>query len=193
MSVTTSATDIELMQRVSNFDSKALEALYNRYSPLLYTLIKKIVGDQKDAEEILSDVFTIIWKKASKFDLQSGAVYTWIVTLARNKAVDHIKRSRNEMQEYSESYEDNYIIPFISPQIDPLDLETAMKVKDGVEVALNNLTDAQQYVIYQAYYEGLQQEEIAARLNIPVATVKIKVKNALLNLRDNLVKGNDNG
>ena len=71
MSVITSSTDSDLIQRVSGNDSKALEALYNRYSPLLYTLIKKIVVDEETAREVLSDVFVIIWRKIDFFDFYS--------------------------------------------------------------------------------------------------------------------------
>ena len=191
MSVITSSTDSELMQRVSGNDSKALEALYNRYSPLLYTLIKKIVIEDETAKEVLSDVFVIIWRKIDYFDLQTNDVYTWLVTLARNKAVDTLRRSKNpsEAEIYNDEYENENIVPPLSSSIDPLDLKTAMNLKDSIEAALNKLTDAQQFVIYLAYYEGLTEKEIAARLNIPVPTVKSKIKIALCNLKDNLIKG----
>jgi len=188
------STDIELMQRVVAYDSKALEALYNRYSPILYTLIKKIVTDQNAAEEVLSDVFVIIWRKANLFDFSTGNVYTWVITLTRNKAVDFFKRYQNssEVKPYDEAYENKFILPKLSHTIDQLDIKTALHIKENVESALNRLTDAQQYVIYLGYYEGLTQKEIAERLNIPLPTVKSKIKIALSNLKENLVKGNDN-
>src|ERR1035437_9824647 len=112
MPVITPSTDSELFQRVSGNDSKALEALYNRYSPLLYTLIKKIVVDETIAKEVLSDVFVIIWRKIDYFDLQTNDVYTWLVTLTRNKAVDTLRRSKNpsEMERYTDDYENENII-----------------------------------------------------------------------------------
>jgi RNA polymerase sigma-70 factor (ECF subfamily) len=190
MSVNTTSTDSELMQRVHMNDSKALEALYNRYSPLLYTLIKKIVADEEVAKDVLSDVFVIIWRKIDLFDFNLNNVYTWIVTLTRNKAIDTIRRDRNssEMETYNDEYENTNIIPKLSPTSDPLDIEIATNIKDGIEAALNNLTGAQQFVINLAYYEGLTQKEIAERLKIPVPTVKSKIKIALSNLKDNLIK-----
>ena len=190
MSVNTTSTDIELMQRVHVNDSKALEALYNRYSPLLYTLIKKIVTDEDVAKDVLSDVFVIIWRKIDLFDFNSNNAYTWIVTITRNKAVDTIRRARNssEMEPYNDEYENTEIIPKLSQTFDPLDLETANNIKDGIEAALNKLTDAQKFVINLAYYEGLTQKDIAERLKIPVPTVKSKIKIALSNLKDNLIK-----
>lgn len=186
------STDIELMQRVASNDSKALEALYNRYSSLLYTIIKKIVNNEKIAEEVLSDVFVIIWRKINLFNFSTADVYAWLITLSRNKAVDALKRSKEEeLAEYTEEYENRYIIPNLSEEIEPLDIKTALNLKEKVELALKKLTDAQQYVLYLAYYEGLTQSEIAARLHIPLPTVKSKIKLSLSNLRDNLIKGEE--
>lgn len=191
MTVNTATTDIELMQRVASNDSKALEALYNRYSSLLYTLVKKMVTDENLAEEVLTDVFVIIWRKVNLFDFKTSNVYTWLVTLARNKAADSARRSRGggDLPNYTDEFENKYILPRLSPVIDPLDIKTALGIKSNIEGALNKLTDAQQYVIYLAYYEGLTQKEIAAKLNIPVPTIKSKIKIALNNLKDYLIKG----
>lgn len=191
MATNQSYTDMELLQRVANYDSKALEALYNRYSPIIFTLVKKIVPDPALAEEVLMEIFVIIWRKVNYFDFKSGSPYTWLITLARNKALDTVKRRANptDFEEYSDAYEDFYIVPQLSQSIDVLDLQTALEVRGKVEKALNQLTDAQQYVIYLGYYEGLDESEIAERLKIPVQTVKSKLKLALTNLKDNLIKG----
>jgi RNA polymerase sigma-70 factor (ECF subfamily) len=179
------------MQRVASFDSKALEALYDRYSPLLFTLVKKIVSDEKLAEEVLSEIFAIIWQKIHLFDFKSGDVYTWLILLSRNKATDTLKRQNggDVFGKYDDEYENNFIIPHLSPVIDVVDIQTALSIKDSFEAALNKLTDAQQYVIYLAFYEGLTQKEIATKLNIPLQTVKSKIIIALKNLRENLIKG----
>ena len=191
MRLNADSPDIDVMKRVAAYDSKALEILYDRYSPLLYTLIKKIAVEKSLAEEILTEIFVIIWRRIELFDIYSGNVYTWLVTLARNKAVDTVRRKNEnlEMPEYTNDYEINFILPRLSKQIDPLDLATTNAIKDSFEVALNNLTDAQQYVIYLAYYEGLTQTEISEKLNIPYATVKSKIKIASANLREYLLKG----
>ena len=191
MRLNADSPDIDVMKRVAAYDSKALEILYDRYSPLLYTLIKKIAVEKSLAEEILTEIFVIIWRRIELFDIYSGNVYTWLVTLARNKAVDTIRRKNEnvEMPEYTDDYEIDFILPKLSKQIDPLDLTTTNAIKDSFEIALNKLTDAQQYVIYLAYYEGLTQIEISEKLNIPYATVKSKIKIASANLREYLLKG----
>lgn len=187
-------SDAELMKKVKASDSRALETLYNRYAPILYTLVKKIVGDQTASEETLIDVFAIIWQKSHYYDERSSNVYCWLLTLARNKAIDTLRRKRDPQlarEEYNDDYEDFYIIPRLSPEIDELDLRTATSIKKNIEDALHKLTDAQQYVIYLAYYEGLTQSEISAKLKIPIQTVKSKVKIALANLKENLLKGGE--
>lgn len=191
MATTSAASDLEIMKKVASYDSKALEALYNRYSTILYTLIKTIVSDQKLAEEILSDVFVIIWRKVNHFNFEKGNVYTWLITLARNKAVDTIrmKRSGVEPQPYSDEYEDKFIIPVIKSNGKSLELKDALNRTVKMQKAMEDLTDAQQYVIHLAYFEGLTESEIAAKLNIPVPTVKSKIRIALNNLKENLSKG----
>ncbi|MEO8398235.1 MAG: sigma-70 family RNA polymerase sigma factor [Ignavibacteriaceae bacterium] len=187
MTIHTTLADTELMQRVAASDSKALEILYNRYSPILYTVIKKIVSDEETVQQALADVFVIIWRKINYFDLNTNNPFSWLITLARNKAVDIVRRKRNPNNfiEYDEEYEDENIIPKLSSNMDPLDLKTALSKRKNFEEALNKLTDAQQYVIYLAFYEGYTEKEIASKLNIPIATVKSKIKAALINLRDN--------
>ncbi len=187
-----SLSDIQIMSKVGEYDSKALEELYNRYSPILYSLIKKIVEDKTKAEEVLADVFVLVWKKKNSSNISDANVYTWLITLARNKAVDIRRRDENSeegMPEYNDDYEDYFIIPKLSESIDPLDLNKALSVKDNFEEALNKLTDAQKFVLILAYYEGKTQSEIAKQLNIPVATVKSKIKLSLSNLKQNLVSG----
>jgi len=189
LAINSTLTDSKLMRRVANYDSKALEILYDRYSPLLYTVIKKITGEKDLAEKVLIDVFAIIWRKIELYDFRINNPYTWLVSLARNKAVDVIRRSQNRIENinYTEEYENRFIIPKLSQTIDPLDLETAFSISGNVENALNKLTDAQQYVLYLAYYEGLTQQQISDKLNIPLQTVISKIKIASNNLRENLL------
>ena len=185
-------SDLELLGKIAKYDSRALEELYDRYSRILYTLVKKIAPNQETTDKILVDVFTIIWRKAHKFDFKSGSIYTWLVTLTRNKAIDVVRRSRSSkmnLDTYDDEYEDYFIIPTLSNEIDELDLETAMRLAPKVERALAGLTDAQKYVIHLAYYEGYSMDEIADKLTIPLETVRSKIMNSLHIFRDKLVRG----
>lgn len=199
MSTFSTLTDLELFKKVSSGDSRALEALYDRYSPVLYSLIKKIVVRDSAAEDILAEVFTIIWRKVEYFNFSGGDVYTWLIMLARNKAVDYIRRSHavDPLQDaYDDDYENNYIIPQLpavktSAPVNHLSLQKALEKRGYVENALSKLTDAQKYVIHLAFYEGYSQKAIAQKLNIPLLTIKSKLQIALNNLKDNLTNSAD--
>ncbi len=184
-------TDTQIMNKIKEYDSKALEELYDRYSPILYTLIRKIVPDQTVAEEVLADIFVILWKKSKHFELSNENLYTWLIILARNKAVDRkIRDSKlKELPEYSDDFEDEIIIPKISKSIDPVELTKVQAEKEKFEGAMNKLTEAQKYVINMAFYDGKTQGEIASELNIPLTTVKSKIQVALSNLKINFVSG----
>jgi RNA polymerase sigma-70 factor (ECF subfamily) len=178
-----SLTDAEIMLKVAGYDSKALEQLYDRYAPILYTLIKKIVTEKETAEENLSDVFVLVWRQIDQFDFKTNNVYTWLVTLARNKAIDVVNRKNGKLlPEYDEDYEKEFILPKLSPEIEPMELSEVMNKKERIEKALASLTDAQKYVLELSYYGGMDQAEIAGKLNIPTVTVKSKLQVAFGNL-----------
>jgi len=179
------------MHEISRFESRALEELYDRYSSLLFTVIKKISPDTIIAEQILVEVFVIIWRKIQKFDFNTGNVYCWLVTLARNKAVDSLRRERSTsvmLDIYDDDYEDFYVLPTFTKDMDSLDYHTAFTIKPKIEKSLSKLTDTQKYVLHLAYYEGYTIDEIADKLNVPVETVRGKVMTALHSLRDYLIR-----
>jgi len=185
----TKLTDIELIQKISNRDSKALEALYDRFSPVLYTLVKNIVNDKSKAEEVIAEIFVIIWQKSSKFDVNSDNLYLWLINFSRNKALDFIRRERALIvDDYDDEYEDNFIFPNLSAFVPPNDLEKTFNRRDKIYNAFHNLTEAQQYVLSLAYYEGLSESDIANKLNIPLLTVKSKIRVALNSVKENLDK-----
>lgn len=185
----TQLTDIELFQKISNRDSKALENLYDRYSPVLYTLVKRIVVEKELAEEILADIFVIIWQKSSMFNINSGNLFPWLINLTRNKALDIIRRDKSLInEEYTDEYEDSVIIPNLSSILPAGSLDKTFSYREKVYDAVHNLTEAQQYVLSLAYYDGLTESEIASKLNIPLLTVKSKIRVALNSVKENLAK-----
>ena len=182
-----SGSELEIMQKIFESDAQAIEALYDKYASLLYTFIKKIVKSKDKAGEALENVFLTICKKINYFDFETKNSYSWIITLAKNKAVYGLRKGENAGDRENElnEPENDFIIPHISHLSEPLDLEKALEYKDKIENALNSLTDAQQYVIYLAFYEGLTQDEIAERLKIPLQTVESKIKISLIKLNEN--------
>ena len=182
--------DLALLNKISEQDSRALEELYDRYSTILFSLIRKIVPDKRIAEIILVEVMAIVWKKSGLFDLENGSVYTWVVTLARNRAIDNIRRTRSSDKSpdvYNDEHEDFFIVPHLDKHIDSLDLKTAMNIKTKMSDSLDKLTDAQKYVLHLSYYEGYTLDEISEKLNLPLEAVREKIMSAVSNLRENLV------
>jgi len=186
-----SLTDSEIMLKIAGYDSKALEQLYDRYTPLLYTLIKRIIPDKETAEEVLSEVFVIIWRQIDQIDFKSINIYTWMVTLARNKAIDVKNRNMGKVtEEYTEDYEKEKILPKLSREIESVELEDVLEMKGKIEGAIKSLTDAQRYVMELSYYEGVDEIGIAEKLKIPSSTVKSKLQVAIGNLMKKISKPN---
>jgi RNA polymerase sigma-70 factor (ECF subfamily) len=169
-------TDSELVSKATEQDMVAFEQLYARYSPLLYSLVKKIVSEKETAEKILVEVFLILWKRVEDFEKQN--VFTSLILLARNKALDYLKRQRknSEMPEYDDDYERFNILPKLSNKIKPLKLQDAQKIKYEIGEMIKGLTDAQRYVLSLFFFEGLNEIEISLKLKIPVSTVKSKLQ-----------------
>lgn len=181
-------SDSQLIEEVGHFKSRALEELYERYSSLVYTLAKKIAPDEKSAEDIVVDVFSIVWKRAGEIDFSKNCVYTWLIAITRNKAVDLLKRSRSPeatLDYYDEDYEKEFILPHLSPQIDNYDLKHIQRNRGRIESSLHKLTDTQKYVIHLAYYEGYNINEISDKMGIPKETVRTKIYTSLKTLSDN--------
>jgi RNA polymerase sigma-70 factor (ECF subfamily) len=152
-------------------------------------LVKRIVIEKEIAEEILADIFLIIWQKSSMFDINSGNLYSWLISLTRNKALDWVRREKSLIiDEYNDEYENTFIISNVSSLILSSDLYKTFSGGEKIYSAFHNLTEAQQYVLSLAYYDGLSESEIAAKLNIPLLTVKSKIRVALNTVKDILAK-----
>ncbi len=179
-------TDGELMLQVAGFDSSALEKLYDRYSTLLFTLIKKTVSDKQLAEEILSDVFVIIWNRIDHFDFKANSVFTWLLTLTKNKTVDSLIRKKGtaSLPRYTSEYEIENILPKLSARIKPLNIDFAKSKRVELISLLETLTDSQRQMLNYSLYAGMDSEEIAEHFNLPESMVRSKFQvafNVMLN------------
>jgi len=167
---------------VADGDEDALAALYDATRRLLYGLTLRILGEAESAEEVLLDVYKQVWRKASSYDQQRGNPLAWLMTIARSRAID---RLRSEYQERR--------------RVDVLDTAREMATAGNVEEdaalsemrgvilkALESLPPEQREVIDLAYYGGLSQSEIAARLGQPLGTVKTRARLAMMKLRERL-------
>lgn len=179
----------ELVQKIKKKDPRALEEVYDRYSSLLYSLIKKIITDDKNSNEILTKVFLILWNKIDAYPEQTRNLFVWLINITRNLAIDHLRRklSPTEINDYNNEYEDKFIIPILDLKIDPLDLKTAMVIKPKLDEALNKLTDIQKQIIHLSFYEGFTVDEISEKLFIPLEKTRQLVADSVFDLRNNLL------
>jgi RNA polymerase sigma-70 factor (ECF subfamily) len=167
--------------RMARGDHDALAVLYDRHARVLYSLALRIVRLQADAEDVLQEVFAQAWRQAARYDTSRGTVIGWLVTLTRSRALDRLRRGRTGPRASGDEQRAQDV-PDMSPPID-LALVSAEQAA-ALRAALDALPEIQRVPLELAYYEGLSQSEIAARLEVPLGTIKTRVRQALLRLRD---------
>ena len=174
----------ELMNRIKARDSNALEQLYDLYNALLYGLVIPIVKKREEAEDVVQEVFLKIWEKASTFDDERGNVYSWIVTLARNRAIDRIRSKGYKSQQKVSTSISEPEFTLEADTIDPLETTIYSDRAELVNRALEQIPENQREVIEIAYYKGMTQSEIADHLDLPLGTVKTRTRLGMMKLRD---------
>lgn len=167
----------ELVDLLLQQDEKGFNYLYDNYAAAIYGIINRVVTAKEYADEIIQDVFVKIWKNITQFDPEKGRLYTWMINLARNTAIDYI-RSKGFQNEQK-----NQTIPeFVS---DSEHYATVSNIDHiGVSEVLSKLKEDWRVLIDLAYYKGYTQQEIAERLDIPIGTVKTRTRNALIELKE---------
>jgi RNA polymerase sigma-70 factor (ECF subfamily) len=177
------AFDAELMGRVRARDANALRALYDRHSSLVFGLGLRILKDQAEAEDLAQDVFLHLWRRADLFDAQRGAFLGWLVSLTRNRAIDRL-RARRTKETKTEAYEVERLADVPSKALDPNETAYAGELRNAVARALGVLPEAQRTALELAYFGGLSHSEIAEELETPLGTVKARIRQGMLRMRD---------
>lgn len=181
------ATEIaELMAGVARREPKALEELYARFSRALYNVIFAMVRRKEDAEEILCDVFHQAWEKAQSYDGSKGSVYTWLLAMSRNRAIDRLRSKGYKLQSHSDG---DFVEDLAESRgTDPLDQVMLSERAGLVRDAMERISPDQRKILEIAYFEGRSQSEIATALEIPLGTVKSRVRDGMKALQG-LLKG----
>ena len=176
--------EFELMKRIKANDAEALSELYDLYNHLLYGMILSIVKTKPEAEDVLQEVFVKIWQKADSFKPKRGNVFSWIVTLTRNGAIDRIRSKGYKTQQKASADINNPAVILETDHYDPLETTIFSDRARLVKKALNEIPAKQCKVLKIAYYRGLTQAEISDHLEIPLGTVKTRMRQGMLKLKD---------
>lgn len=173
-------TSADLLRRMAGGDTEAFGVVYDRYASRALGLIVHILGSRDGAEEILQEVFWRVWRKASSYDVSRGAVDVWVLLITRSMAIDAL-RKRARQDALTEAAR-QYTIEF--PHHDGSSAEEAAEIRDAAREAFDRLPSEQREVIGLAFYRGLSHSQIAHVRSLPLGTVKTRVRNGMLALRE---------
>ena len=168
------ASDLSLVVRVRARDESAMGALYDRYSSLVYAVALRVLGDTGAAEDVLQEIFLQLWRKPSAFDSARGSMGAWLSVIARNRAIDALRKRKPETD-----VED----VVLSVETDFADNADRGRAMDKIREALKVMASPQRSALEMAFFEGLTHSEIAQKTGEPLGTIKTRIRAGLLNLR----------
>ncbi|HEY4562295.1 MAG TPA: sigma-70 family RNA polymerase sigma factor [Thermoanaerobaculia bacterium] len=176
-------TDAALLRQVVERRPEALSALYDRYAPALLAVARRILGTPADAEEVLQEVFLHVWNHPGRYDAGRSSVSTWLMLIARSRAIDRL-RTRKVVERTHETSAQGNPVEHASPEgVENVFLQER---RERVRGEMAKLPGEQRQVLEMAFYEGLSQSEIAARAGLPLGTVKTRTLLAMKKLRSAL-------
>lgn len=175
--------DARLLAQVACGDMEAFARLYDRHATLLFSLVVRILRDAHESEDVLQEVFTNIWERAAQYRADAGKPLTWMLCLARNKAIDRLRKRQRTPTSMMAGVDSAELLMNL-----PADKDSALGSDDAalVRSALVVLSAEQRQAIELAFFGGLTHTEIAGRLGEPAGTIKARIRRGLLLMRDTL-------
>jgi len=172
----TTYSESDLIERLCLRDEKAFSYLYDNYSAALAGIIGQIIPDTETVNDTLQLVFMNIWKKINSYDPGKGRLFTWMLNIARNAAIDKIR---------SRSYKESLKNQSLPEDVYSLNNQVTLPGYDdiGLRKLVGRLKDEQKVLIELSYFQGFTHEEISRALNVPLGTVKTRIRSALIQLR----------
>ncbi|MBA2732479.1 MAG: sigma-70 family RNA polymerase sigma factor [Acidobacteria bacterium] len=175
--------DLELVHAIARGDQEAFASLFDRYNSTLLGFLIRILNSKAEAEDVLQEVFVQVWQHAARYDETRGRVFTWMVTIARSRALDRLRSLSSRESTMTKSA--NQMVQDLPNAVDE-----AIKSEEyeAIRCALDEIPEAQKHVLLLAYFEGLSHQEIAERDGIPLGTAKTRIRDGLKKLRGLLYK-----
>ncbi len=175
--------DQTLVRLIAQARSEALDELYERYGRLVFSLALNSVGNAGTAEEITQDVFLRVWQRARQYRPERGQVSTWLTTITRHRAIDQLRRRGSRPEGHSVAWAE--ISAASEPTVEgPEEVAALAMERKRVRAALAQLPDEQKHVLALAYFQGLTQSQIAETLDLPLGTVKTRIRLGMQKLRE---------
>ncbi|HFD39492.1 MAG TPA: sigma-70 family RNA polymerase sigma factor [Anaerolineae bacterium] len=177
--------DQSLIHLIIQARAEALSELYDRYGRLVFSLALNAVGDPATAEEITQDVFLRVWQRARQYRADRGQVSTWLTSITRHRAIDYLRRRGSRPEQHSVAWAE--LAPGDEPVLSgPAEAASLSFEKARVRNAVAQLPPEQRQVLALAYFQGLTQSQIAQVLDLPLGTVKTRIRLGMKKLRDTL-------
>ena len=176
------AGDEELLQRVAEGDQSAFAALYDATSPAVFGTVLRVLRDRAQSEEVTQEVYLEAWRTAARFDPARGSARTWLVTMAHRRAVDRVRAAQASAVRDERAGLRDQQRPYDSVS----EAVEQRLEREDVRRALGSLTAVQREAVALAYYGGRTHTEIAAELRLPLGTVKTRLRDGMIRLRDAL-------
>ena len=177
MNVAGKTSEYDLLSAVSEGSKAAFSELYDRYSGAIYGVVLRIAKEEKVAQDVMQDAFIKIWQKAGEYDSKKGSPFTWMMNIARNRAID-IVRSGNYKAARENRNESTIVNQMDRSGGEELNVDTI-----GLKEVLNDLKPELKEIIDHLYFGGMTQQETSEKLGIPLGTVKTRTRAALSELR----------
>lgn len=172
----------DLMTRVAHGDQDAFATVYDATSRAVFGIVLRVLRDRAQAEEVAQEVYVEAWRHAARFDGQQGSASGWLNTIAHRKAVDRVRSAERSAARDQRHFE----FESGAPEPDVSDLVVARDDGRRVRAALQLLPEAQRTALELAYFEGRSQREVAEYLEVPLGTVKTRIRDAMKRLRTHL-------
>ncbi|MFI8341967.1 ECF RNA polymerase sigma factor SigK [Streptomyces sp. NPDC085639] len=170
----------ETMQKVAHGDKPAFSVLYDALAPMVFGIVVKVVRDRAQSEEVAQEVMIDLWRQAARYRPEAGSVTTWAATIAHRRAVDRVRSAQaaTDREHAQAAREHTTAFDEVAEQV-----ETRLE-SEQVRRCLRGLTELQRQAVTLAYYQGLTYREVAEALRTPLPTIKTRMRDGLIRLRD---------
>lgn len=173
MSTKVTYEEQQLVTLLRQKDDQGFAYLYEHYAGALHSVIRQIVTDVELANDVLQETFVNIWRKIDSYDAEKGRLFTWMLNIARNAAIDKTRSKAFQQGMKNQSIDGEYIQPSVRPGVDDI----------GLKKVVWKLKEEHRMLIDLSYFQGYTHEQIAKALNMPLGTVKTRIRSALTQLK----------